>query len=199
MRLAGLLLSVLALIIRCVVGVILRLLVAICGITCPLSACCSVSCGRSISCSVSSLRGAETLLLIIVGRLDPRFWSTPWGNIRPTSGDIVPTHVGGIPRRLSGITGTGVFSKFSHQACVLRIESCPVKRRWGTIDRNCLSVRIFIDGTIPGHVTRAATNATNDVSSEVALFWAIIFSVTNTTTVLTNLVFIITKGSIQCC
>jgi len=41
-----------------------------------------------------------------------------------------------------------------------------------------------------------ATNTTYDVSSKVALFRTIVFSMTNTTAVLTDLVLVVAKGTI---
>jgi hypothetical protein len=46
-------------------------------------------------------------------------------------------------------------------------------------------------------MSSAATNTTDDVSSKVSLFGAIVFAVANATTVLTDLVFIVTKSTIQ--
>jgi hypothetical protein len=48
-------------------------------------------------------------------------------------------------------------------------------------------------------VTSIATNATNDVCGEVALFGAVVLAVTNLTTVLTCLVLVITKGTVESC
>jgi hypothetical protein len=47
-------------------------------------------------------------------------------------------------------------------------------------------------------VTCATTDTTDDVSCEVALLWTVIFSVTKTATILTDLVLVITKGTVQC-
>ena len=44
----------------------------------------------------------------------------------------------------------------------------------------------------------AAANTTNDVSSEVSLLWAVVFAVTDTATVLADLVFVITESTIEC-
>jgi hypothetical protein len=49
------------------------------------------------------------------------------------------------------------------------------------------------------HVSCAATDSTYDVSGEVALFGTIVFAMAYATTVLADLVFIITKGTVQCC
>jgi len=46
-------------------------------------------------------------------------------------------------------------------------------------------------------MSSAATNTTDDVSSKVSLFGAIVFAVTNATTILTDLIFIVTKSTIQ--
>jgi hypothetical protein len=46
-------------------------------------------------------------------------------------------------------------------------------------------------------MTSTAANATNDVSSEVSLFRTIVFAMAHTTAILTDLVFIVTKRSVQ--
>jgi hypothetical protein len=43
----------------------------------------------------------------------------------------------------------------------------------------------------------AAANSTNDVSSEVSLFGAVVFAMTDTSAVLTDLVFVITESTVQ--
>lgn len=45
----------------------------------------------------------------------------------------------------------------------------------------------------------AATDSANDISGEVALFGAVVFAMAYTTTVLADLIFIITKGTVKCC
>jgi hypothetical protein len=46
-------------------------------------------------------------------------------------------------------------------------------------------------------MTSTTANATDDVSSEITLFGAVIFSVSNATTVLANLIFVVSKCSVQ--
>lgn len=59
-------------------------------------------------------------------------------------------------------------------------------------------VRIPVDGAVTSHMSSAAANATDDIGSEVSLFGAIVFAMSNTTTVLANLVLIVPKSTIQC-
>jgi hypothetical protein len=58
-------------------------------------------------------------------------------------------------------------------------------------------VGILVNSAITSHVTSATTNTTDDVSSEVTLFRAVVFAVTDSTAVLANLVFIVSECSIQ--
>jgi hypothetical protein len=48
-------------------------------------------------------------------------------------------------------------------------------------------------------VTCISTDATDDVGCEVALFRAVVLSVTNLTTVLASLILIVSKSTIKCC
>lgn len=52
-------------------------------------------------------------------------------------------------------------------------------------------------GTIAGHVTCVTTDATDDACRVVLLLRAIVFSVTNLSTILTRLVLIVTQRSVQ--
>jgi hypothetical protein len=54
-------------------------------------------------------------------------------------------------------------------------------------------------GAISSHVTCISTYTTDDVSCEVALFRAVVFSVTNLTTVLASLILVVSKSTIECC
>ncbi|KAF9230945.1 hypothetical protein BU15DRAFT_82993 [Melanogaster broomeanus] len=47
------------------------------------------------------------------------------------------------------------------------------------------------------YVTSTTAHTTDDVSSEVALLWTVVFAVTKTPTILTDLVLIVAKGTIQ--
>lgn len=57
-------------------------------------------------------------------------------------------------------------------------------------------VGVLVHRTITGHMACAAANTTDDVRSEVALFWAIILAMTDTPAILTDLILIISKGAI---
>lgn len=46
-------------------------------------------------------------------------------------------------------------------------------------------------------MTRITTNATNNVSGKVALFWTFISTMTNLTTILTSLILVITKSTVE--
>ena len=43
----------------------------------------------------------------------------------------------------------------------------------------------------------AATNSADDVSSEITLLWAIVFAVANATTILTNLILVVAKCTVE--
>jgi len=60
-----------------------------------------------------------------------------------------------------------------------------------------MSCGILVDVAIAGHVASTSANSTNDVSSKVALFRAVIFPVANTTAVLADLVFVVTESTIE--
>ena len=52
--------------------------------------------------------------------------------------------------------------------------------------------------TISSHMACVTTDATDDVGGEVALLWAVVFAVTNLSTVLASLVLIVTKSTVEC-
>jgi hypothetical protein len=108
------------------------------------------------------------------------------------------TSTGGAPRALGGITAcaSATLAKLRHQTSVLRVEPSLVHRRRAAHSN---SVRVLVNGTVARHVACTTTDTAYDVSCEVALFWTVVFSVTKTATILTNLVFVVTKGTIQCC
>lgn len=47
-------------------------------------------------------------------------------------------------------------------------------------------------------MSSAATHTANDVSSEVTLLRTVVFAVTDATTILADLVFVVTKRTIEC-
>ena len=53
--------------------------------------------------------------------------------------------------------------------------------------------------TISGHVPGIATNTTDDIGGEISLLWAVEFSMPYLSAVLTSLVLIVTKGTVQGC
>lgn len=59
-------------------------------------------------------------------------------------------------------------------------------------------VRIPVDSAITSHVPSTTADATNDVCCEVTLFRAVILPVTDTTAILANLVFVVTKSTVKC-
>ena len=58
------------------------------------------------------------------------------------------------------------------------------------------SVRIPVNLTVPSHVTCASADAADNVGRKVTLLGAVILAVANTTTVLADLVFIITERTV---
>lgn len=48
-------------------------------------------------------------------------------------------------------------------------------------------------------MSSAATHTANDVSSEVTLLRAVVFAMADATTVLADLVFVVTKRTVECC
>ena len=59
------------------------------------------------------------------------------------------------------------------------------------------SIGIPIDSAVTSHMTSTSADATNDVCREVTLFWTIILAMTNTSTILANLILVITEGSVK--
>lgn len=186
MRSAMLLLGILALIVSGITGVVLGLRITSLLVTGPcITTSRGVTCGRIAS--TIPLRRSITLLLLSSGRLLPVLGTTPRRDIGTTCRDIV-TNSRAAPRLPDFSPTTGSFTQLGHQACVFGVEatSSHLLRRW----RRCIGT--FVHRTIPRHVTSATTNMADDVSSEVALLGTIIFAMANTTTVLTNLVFVVT-------
>ena len=58
-------------------------------------------------------------------------------------------------------------------------------------------VWVPVNSAVAGHMTGATTDAANDVRCKVTLFGTVVLAVANTTTVLTNLVLVITESTIQ--
>ena len=58
-------------------------------------------------------------------------------------------------------------------------------------------IRVPVDSTVTSHVSRASTDAADNVGCEVTLFGAVILTVAYTTAVLTNLVFVVAKSTIE--
>ena len=58
-------------------------------------------------------------------------------------------------------------------------------------------VRVPVDGTVTGHVTSTAADATDDVGCKVALLRTIVLAVANTTTVLAYLVLVVAESAVQ--
>jgi hypothetical protein len=59
------------------------------------------------------------------------------------------------------------------------------------------SVRISVDLAIPCHMSSASTNTADDVCGVVALFRTVVFAMADATTVLADLVFVVTESSVQ--
>ena len=54
-----------------------------------------------------------------------------------------------------------------------------------------------VDSAIASHVASGTADATDDVGRAVTLLWTVVLAVANNTTVLANLVLIVTKGTVQ--
>ena len=89
------------------------------------------------------------------------------------------------------------FTQLCHQTSVLRIEATSISLRLDGLGGRGRCVGVLIDSAVPSHMSGASANTTNDVSSKVTLFGAIIFAVTDATTVLTNLIFVVAKSTVQ--
>ena len=61
------------------------------------------------------------------------------------------------------------------------------------------SVRIPVNSAITSHVPSTPTDTTDDVRCEVTLFWAVILAVTNTPTILANLILVVSERSVKSC
>ena len=58
-------------------------------------------------------------------------------------------------------------------------------------------VRIPIDSTIASHVSGTTANTADDVCCEVPLLWTVVLAVPDTSAVLTDLVLVISEGTIE--
>jgi hypothetical protein len=54
-------------------------------------------------------------------------------------------------------------------------------------------------GTVSSHMASISTDATDDICREIALFWAVVLSVTNLTTILASLVLVVAESTVECC
>ena len=59
------------------------------------------------------------------------------------------------------------------------------------------SVRIPVDLTISSHMSCATADTADDVGGEVTLLRAVVLAVTDTTAILADLIFVITKSTIK--
>jgi hypothetical protein len=101
--------------------------------------------------------------------------------------------------------GWGAARKFLHELLVLSVNGITSANAASGRARSSartivapISTTLSI-GAISSHVTCISTDATDDVGREVALFRAVVFSVTNLTTVLASLILIVSKSTIECC
>ena len=60
------------------------------------------------------------------------------------------------------------------------------------------SVRVPVHGTVASHVSCTTTDSADDVCCEVSLFRAVVLAVADSTTILTDLVLVVTEGTVQC-
>lgn len=127
----------------------------------------------------------------------PHLWPAPRRNVGAASCDVV-ARSSATPRTPSAISTRSLSSlpEFSHQTGILGVETSfgHGARRAG---RGRRSIRIPVNLAVTRHVAGATAHTTDDISSEVALFRAIIFTMTKATAILTDLIFVITKGTIQ--
>lgn len=65
---------------------------------------------------------------------------------------------------------------------------------WWTIAPVCTTLSVW---AISCHVACVSADTANDVGSEVALLWAVVFPVTDLTTVLAGLVLVITESTVK--
>lgn len=61
------------------------------------------------------------------------------------------------------------------------------------------SIGIPVNSAVTGHVPSASADAADDVRCEVTLLGTVILAVTNSPTILTNLILVVTKGSVKSC
>ena len=141
------------------------------------------------------LRSEATLILILVSRCNrlPHLWTTPRGNVGAAGCDIM-TSASTAPRLVSAPAACAL-AKFSHETGVFGVEIALIAHHaLRCTRRRC--VRIWLYRAVTSHVTRAATDATNDVSCEVTMFGTVVFAVTQPTTILANLVFVVTESPV---
>lgn len=188
----GGLLRILVLVILCVVSrILLWLLVVVSARSVALAVTWSAVTAVARSRTVTRLGRAISSVLRRGDVGLPDFGTTPRGNVRAAGSDVVACRASPRLRVASGTLST--LSQFCHQARVLRVEPT-LQHGW----RGLLSsVRIPVDGTVTSHVASTSANAADDVRCEVTLFGAVILTVAYTTAVLTDLVFIVTKSTVE--
>lgn len=59
-------------------------------------------------------------------------------------------------------------------------------------------IRIPVNSTVTGHVSGATTDTADDVRCKVTLLGTVVLAVANTTTILTDLIFVIAQRTIKC-
>lgn len=201
LRLLSLLLSVLALIVLSVVAVIWSLTIT-CGSRLWISALgapllllnTTIARGATIPSPKACLRRAiATLLLRWVWVGLPDLGTAPRGDVGSSTCDVVSAAWARPRPATRGSSCT--LSQLCHQVRVLRIETTfDHGGRWSCHGRR---VGVLVHSTITSHVPSTAANTTDNISSEIALFRAVVFAMSDTATVLANLVLIIAQSTVE--
>lgn len=122
----------------------------------------------------------------------PDLGATPRRDVRTSCGNVMTGPCPSQPPRFHS-RGLSSLSELSHEASVLRVEPTLDHGRLRSVD----GVRIPVNGTVACHVSGTPADAADDVSGEVSLFGAVILAVTHATAILTDLVLVVTKGTVE--
>lgn len=123
----------------------------------------------------------------------PHLRAPPRGDVRSSTRDVSRAR----PRQPSAIPTRTLarLAKFSQEASVFGVET--TLRHVGVASGDVHCVRVPVDGTITGHVAGTTADTADDVRGKVALFWTVVLPVTDTSTVLANLVLVVTERTVQ--
>lgn len=159
----------------------------------------TVATSRSAAVTVVwPLRRPEAALWVSVnrGRALPNLGTPPRRDVRPAASDVMSCASTPSPTVTS--RSLPCFPELRHQASVLGVEAT-LDHAWRARGAESCGIRVPVDSAVASHVSGAAANTADDVRCEVALLRTVVLAMPDTTAVLTDLVFVITESTVECC